>query len=133
MKTPPQYRLRLEDGRNEPIPDLEDASRIILIDRANAGAEDITFGYSLYQPHTGVHRKHVHTEAEEIMYILSGRGIGGVNDQETELAAGDTLWVPRGAEHWFSNPFDTPCAFLFIYTRSSLQAAGYRVTADPSV
>lgn len=117
--------LTLADGRNEPIKDLDGASRLILIDEDTVGAEDITFGYSKFEPHTSIHKKHAHIEAEEIMYILSGKGITGIKDEERELKAGETLWVPRGELHWFYNPYDEPCEFLFIYTRSSLKKAGY--------
>ena len=124
MKHQDKFRLRLEDGRGEPIPGLEGASRIIMIDEEQVGAQDITFGYSKYKPQGSIHKKHTHPHAEEIMYILAGRGIGGVNDEEMELKAGDTLWVPRGATHWFYNPFEETCEFLFLYTRSTLQKAG---------
>jgi len=117
--------LKLEDGIEEMISDLEGASRTILIDESTVGAEDITFGHSKFEPHTSIHKKHFHSEAEEIMYILKGRGISGVNETETEISAGDTVWVPRGAVHWFYNPFDEPCEFVFIYTRKSLKDAGY--------
>jgi quercetin dioxygenase-like cupin family protein len=89
------------------------------------GAEDVTFGYSKYAPKSSIHKKHRHPNAEEIMYILAGRGIGGVEDREVELVKGDTLWVPRGAVHWFYNPYDEPCEFVFLYTRPTLQAAAY--------
>ena len=75
-------------------------------------------------------KKHFHSEAEEIMYILKGRGISGVNETETEISAGDTVWVPRGAVHWFYNPFDEPCEFIFIYTRKSLKDAGYEMVDE---
>lgn len=122
--------LKLEDGIEEMISDLEGASRTILIDESTVGAEDITFGHSKFQPHTSIHKKHLHSEAEEIMYILKGRGISGVDDTETEISAGDTVWVPRGAVHWFYNPFDEPCEFIFIYTRKSLKDAGYEMAKE---
>lgn len=126
MKDRTGCRLRLEDGRSEPIEGLEGASRIIMVDQEQVGAEDITFGFSKYAPKSSIHKKHTHPHAEEIMYMLKGRGIGGVNDTEVELAAGDTLWVPRGAVHWFYNPYSEPCEFLFLYTRPTLQAAGLK-------
>ena len=122
--------LKLEDGIEEMIKDLEGASRTILIDDKTVGAKDITFGHSKFEPHTSVHKKHSHQHAEEIMYMLKGRGISGVNDKETEIAAGDTVWVPRGAVHWFYNPFDEPCEFIFIYTRKSLKDAGYEMVNE---
>ncbi len=122
-----QFILDLIHGKNEPIKDLDGASRIILVDEDTVGAEDITFGYSKFDPHTSIHKKHAHTEAEEIMYILKGRGMTGIKDTEFELSEGETLFVPRGETHWFYNPFDEPCEFIFIYTRSSLKKAGYKL------
>ena len=127
MKYKNKYVLKMEDGRNEPIKDLENASRIIFVDEERVGAEDITFGYSKWAPNMSFHKKHTHENAEELMYVLSGRLIGGVRDQELEVAKGDTIWVPRGAVHWAYNPFEEPCEFIFLYTRASFQSAGYEI------
>jgi quercetin dioxygenase-like cupin family protein len=127
MKLEGKYILKLKDGREEPIKDLEGASRIILVDKERVGANDITFGYSRFAPHTSFHKKHVHHHAEEIMYVLSGKALGGVGEKERELVKGDTIWVPRGAVHWAYNPFDEPWEFVFLYTRPSLKSAGYEI------
>ena len=37
-----KYVLGLEDGRNEPIRDLDNAKRVVLVDKDTVGAEDIT-------------------------------------------------------------------------------------------
>ena len=123
----------MEDGRDEPIKDLDHASRIIFVDKESVGAEDITFGFSKWAPNMSVHKKHFHENAEEIMYILSGRIMAGVEDQEFEVVKGDTIWVPRGAVHWSYNPFDEPCEFVFLYTRESLQSAGLSSWSDAGV
>ncbi len=123
-----KHILKLEDGRIEPIKDLERSLRVVLVDKDTVGAEDITFAYCKFEPGTSYHKKHIHDKAEEIMYILSGKGIGGVgNDPDRELVKGDTIWVPRGAPHWLYNPFDEPCEILFVYTRPTLAASGYEI------
>jgi len=122
-----KYVLGLEDGRNEPIKDLDNAQRIVLVDKKTVGAEDITFAYCKFEAKTASHKKHVHQDAEEVIYILSGKGISGVNETEVEMRQGETMFVPRGAVHWFYNPFAEPVEMLFIYTRPSLQAAGYKI------
>ena len=62
------------------------------------------------------------------MYILSGKGIVGFEDhEEIEFKQGETMFVPRGAVHWFYNPFPEPVEMLFVYTRPSLKSAGYRI------
>ena len=121
------FILALVEGKLEPIKDLEGASRVILVDEDSLGAEDITFGYSKFEPHTSIHKKHTHPEAEEIMFILKGKGITGIKDEEFELKEGDTLFVPRGEKHWFYNPYDEACEFIFIYTKNSLAKAGYKL------
>lgn len=119
--------LRLDDGRNEPIKDLDNAKRIVLVDKDTVGAEDITFAYCKFEANTATHAKHVHKNAEEVMYLLSGKGIVGFEDKEVEFKQGDTMFVPRGAVHWFYNPFSEPVEMLFIYTKPSLKSAGYEI------
>lgn len=121
------YVLGLADGRNEPIKDLDNAKRVVLVDKDTVGAEDITFAHCTFEARTATHKKHIHKDAEEVIYILSGKGISGLIDTEVEMNPGETMFVPRGAVHWFYNPFDAPVEMLFVYTRPSLQSAGYRV------
>jgi quercetin dioxygenase-like cupin family protein len=129
-----KHILKLEDGRVEPIKDLmkskkESALRRVLVDEQMGGAEHLTFGYARFEPKTSYHKKHIHPAAEEVFYILSGKGIGGVGDgtEEIEIVAGDTVWVPKGAVHWLYNPFEEPCEILFIYAAASLASAGYEI------
>jgi len=129
-----KHILKLEDGRIEPIKDLmrskkEFALRRVLVDEQMGGAEHLTFGYARFEPKTSYHKKHIHPDAEEVFYILSGKGIGGVGSgtEEIEIVAGDTVWVPKGAVHWLYNPFDEVCEILFIYAASSLASAGYEI------
>jgi len=117
-----KHILKLEDGRIEPIKDLmksekELALRRVLVDGERGGAKNLTFGYAKFDAKTSYHKKHIHPNAEEIFYILSGKGIGGVEEgaEEVEIVKGDTVWVPRGAVHWLYNPFDSPCEILFVY------------------
>lgn len=126
--------LKLEDGRIEPIKDLmaskkEFALRRILVDEEIGGAKELTFGYARFEPKTSFHKKHIHPHAEEVFYVLSGKGIGGVgeNAEEVEIVAGDTVWAPQGAVHWLYNPFEEPCEILFVYTCPSLSSAGYEI------
>jgi quercetin dioxygenase-like cupin family protein len=124
-----KHILKLEDGRIEPIRDLmrsdkEYALRRILVDEQIGGAKHLTFGYARFDPKTSYHKKHTHPNAEEVFYVLTGKGIGGVgaDTEEVEIVAG-----PQGAVHWLYNPFDAPCEILFLYTAPSLAAAGYEV------
>jgi len=127
MNSDIKYFLKPEDGRNEPIKDLDNSTRVVLVDKDTVGAEDITFAYCKFEPKISSHKKHIHRDAEEVIYILSGRGISGIEDKEVKMCRGDTMFVPRGAVHWFYNPFDEPVEMIFVYTRPSLKSAGYEV------
>ena len=107
----------------------EFALRRILVDEEIGGAKELTFGYARFEPKTSFHKKHIHPYAEEVFYVLSGKGIGGVgeNAEEVEIVAGDTVWAPQGAVHWLYNPFEEPCEILFVYTCPSLSSAGYEI------
>lgn len=129
-----KHILKLQDGRIEPIKDLmksekEFALRRVLVDGERDGAKNLTFGYAKFDAKTSYHKKHIHPHAEEIFYILSGKGIGGVGEgaEEVEIVKGDTVWVPRGAVPWLYNPFDSPCEILFVYAPPSLESAGYEI------
>jgi len=122
-----KYLLGLEEGRNEPIKDLDNAKRVVLVDNDTVGAEDITFAYCRFEAKTAAHKRHIHKDAEEVIHLLSGRGVSGLDDTEVEMAKGDTMFVPRGAVHWFYNPFDEPVEMIFVYTRPSLKSAGYQI------
>ena len=122
-----KHVLRLKDGRDEPLKDLEFCRRVILIDKDMVGAEEVTLAHTIWDAKTSYHKKHVHDNAEEIMYILSGKAVLGVNEEESEVGKGDTIWIPRGAVHWGYNPFDEPFEMLVIYSRPSLKSIGYEV------
>lgn len=124
---PVKYLLELADGRDEPIQNLDNATRTVLVDKDTVGAEDITFAHCRFEAKTSAHKKHIHEHAEEVIHILSGRGISGLGDSEVEMKQGDTMFVPRGAVHWFYNPFGEPVEMIFIYTKHSLRSAGYRI------
>lgn len=116
-----------DDGRDTAIPDLVGARRRIIIDsETEVPSEVLTYGLATFQGKTSFHKKHAHNDCEEIMYIVSGRGIGGVGDgPEVTFEPGDTIFAPKGVVHWMYNPFDEPCEMIWIYTKPSLATAGY--------
>jgi mannose-6-phosphate isomerase-like protein (cupin superfamily) len=120
------YLLTVEkNGVFYPIPDLESSPRFILVDEDTVGAKELTFMYNKFAGKASLHRKHKHDDCEEIMYILSGKGVGGVGEHESIQQAGDTIFVPRGVIHWFYNPFDEPLEMYTVYSKPSLRKAGY--------
>lgn len=96
----------------------------------SCGAERATFGHTVYPPVAqgpSLHAPHTHPNAEEIIYVLRGRGRGRSGDELFDLAEGDVLYVPRGDVHMVENTDPAnPLEVFFIYGgASSLHEAGY--------
>lgn len=51
----------------------------------------------------GFHAVHLHRNSDEFVYIISGSGLKGVEDDVYELKAGSSYYLPRGVSHWMLN------------------------------
>jgi uncharacterized cupin superfamily protein len=69
---------------------------------------------------------HAHQHEEEFMYILSGRGIAEINDEEFAVSAGDFLAFPTpSVAHHLRNPFDTDLIYLMGGERQAMEIGEY--------
>jgi uncharacterized cupin superfamily protein len=56
---------------------------------------------------------HAHDREEEWIYIISGRGIAEIDDEEFEVSAGDFMGFPTpSVAHHLRNPFDEELVYL---------------------
>jgi len=73
-------------------------------------------GATLYELPPGEHgdRLHLHYNAEEMFFVLSGRPLIRTFEGEEELAPGDFVFCPEGraGAHMFTNPNDEPARIL---------------------
>ena len=53
-------------------------------------------------------------EVEHEQYVLRGRALVGLGDKEVEARAGDVIFSPAGAVHWYKNIGDEPYEFLCV-------------------
>ena len=74
----------------------------------------------------------MHTNCEEIYYIVSGRGIAGAGGEKTEIEAGHFHYIPKGVEHWLYNISDSePIHAVGLYIGSgSVEETGYVYLGD---
>jgi quercetin dioxygenase-like cupin family protein len=64
------------------------------------------------QPGGGMPR---HTNAvEHEQYVLRGRALVGLGDEEVVAQAGDVLLIPAGVPHWYANIGEEPYEFLCV-------------------
>lgn len=130
MKSKKRYLIRPKDRLDDPIPEMGEITRQIIVDSKTSGAEVLTFAYAKIEPIASgkaIEKKHKHPNAELVAYIISGRGVVEVEDEMFEVEPGDSVWVPKGHVHFFNNPFDEPWEMIFVYSCPSLEEAGLKV------
>jgi mannose-6-phosphate isomerase-like protein (cupin superfamily) len=59
---------------------------------------------------------HIHHAHEEIFYILEGELEFNIDGKPQRLKTGDSITVPIGVAHTFSNPTEVPARFLNTYS-----------------
>lgn len=55
---------------------------------------------------------HRHPESDKIYFVLTGRGVFRVDDQEQTFGAGMSIYCPAGSEHEVTNPGPDRLALL---------------------
>jgi mannose-6-phosphate isomerase-like protein (cupin superfamily) len=64
-------------------------------------------------------KPHRHTDFEECMYVLSGRGVTCTSSGESEVSAGDTILVPAGELHVTRNIGNEALRMLCFFPTSN--------------
>ena len=66
---------------------------------------------------------HIQYAAEEVFTVLEGEVKFKIDDELIDARPGDTLYVPRGVPHTFTNVHrDQPARLIGIYTPAGLEA-----------
>jgi oxalate decarboxylase/phosphoglucose isomerase-like protein (cupin superfamily) len=62
------------------------------------------------------HAPHVHEQADELIYVISGTGTQTVGDEEFGIAEGDTVYIPMGTVHSTLNTGWRTLRLIVTYT-----------------
>jgi len=81
------------------------------------------------QPGDAVRAAHHHSEFEECIYTLSGRGTTFADSGEYEMRPGDTLLMPPGEKHVTRNTGSEPLVLLCFFPVADITVA----TQEPGV
>lgn len=84
-----------------------------LVDRTTSAITRCSLAEEVLPPGHAV-TPHRHREIEEVYYILEGRGMMTVGDEQCEVAAGDAVYVPRGHRHTLANTGAEPIKLLLV-------------------
>ncbi|MEF8756966.1 MAG: cupin domain-containing protein [Halobacteriales archaeon] len=97
------------DVSYESVEAAEGLRKGVLIGEAD-GAPNLAIRRFTLDPGASV-PKHTN-EIEHEQYVLSGEYVVGIEDEETTVSAGDSLFIPAGTVHWYRNEGDETGAFI---------------------
>ncbi len=111
------YKFSLVGAADSPIPGG-------MVHRANKAAFPVLAGvaaFSLALDPGAIRQPHLHTNANELSYIATGRarvGLVGPGGEAHvfELGAGELAFQPMGWPHWLENIGGTPLFAVFMYS-----------------
>jgi quercetin dioxygenase-like cupin family protein len=101
--------------RNRPLVEWRPGVRTRLHAASSTGSERLCVLEQLCAPGTGA-PPHRHDGVEEAVAVLEGRARFFVADEEAELMAGESVLVPAGARHWFTNIGDDVLRILAVFS-----------------
>mgnify|MGYP000383306349 FL=1 len=111
----------MSDSRPEPVVKRSADIEYEAVDAADGMSKGVLVSEADGAPNFAIRRfvldsgasvpKHTN-EIEHEQYVLSGRYVVGIGDEEYEVEAGDSLLIPAGVVHWYRNESDEEGAFL---------------------
>jgi mannose-6-phosphate isomerase-like protein (cupin superfamily) len=98
----------------------------------NRGSQSVTLRLAeipVAQPGESSRAAHSHSDFEECIYVLSGRGTTVADSGEYPLEPGDTLLMPAGEKHVTRNTGKEPLLLLCFFPVPDIRAG----TQEPQV
>ena len=77
-----------------------------LVNPQTVGAKKVKVKITEWLP-GHVHRKHVHPDQEEVIFVLSGKGMAQTQEEKREIGPGSIVFVGAGEQHTTWNLSDT--------------------------
>jgi mannose-6-phosphate isomerase-like protein (cupin superfamily) len=108
-------------GRDLPLVEWRPGVSTRLYAAGSTGADALCVMEQLCDPGTGA-PPHRHEGIEEVLLVLGGRARVHVGDEESELAAGDSVVVPAGSRHGFRNVGAAGLRILAIFAAATPRA-----------
>jgi len=104
-----QQRARLRHQTEIAGRPLEGATLQWLVDR-DLGAQHVMAYRLALEPDSAL--SHVHSGAEEVLYVVEGAGEVRVEGSTHQVGAGQAVFIPNGAEHSYVNTGATPLVLV---------------------
>lgn len=95
----------------------------------HTGAKLLAFGQTTYV-HGATHEMHYHPNAEELVFVTSGRGEQIVGDDTLVIRPGDACFIPRGVPHQITGVSEDDLVIYWMLAgASSMESAGYEAVS----
>lgn len=123
----PAYHL--DNITPEPVTEEEGWRKMdirFVITNEGQGSKDCTMFRALFPPGAR-HMKHSHSNSDELFFMIRGHGASGAGNQEYEMKAGSSHFIPKGVTHWLRNLSETePIEVVGVYLNAgNLKESGY--------
>lgn len=117
----------LPPGGGRIISGLEDGGQITF--KLGGGESGSTFGFAEGKnPPSGGPPEHIHLDADEAFYVLSGNFRVKVGDQVEDVGPGSFVFAPRGIPHAFVNTGTTEGTLLTVDSPPKFEACMREIT-----
>ncbi len=91
-----------------------------LVNEKTLGSEGISLRITDVLPGETTYPGHIHTECEEIIFLLSGRGEIKIEDDIFSIIQGDAIYLPKGAKHLIRNTGKETMRMACSFTSSDM-------------
>jgi quercetin dioxygenase-like cupin family protein len=97
-----------------------------LLSRETVGCGSAVLFKSVFKAGSA-HEKHIHHKADELVYVIKGKGRHGQAGEEWDVGPGDSYFIPRGLIHWaYGTDSNDPLTLVGVYVGGgSLEETGY--------
>ena len=93
------------------------------------GSNNLALGTQQVPIRTGI-QVHRHQEADEVLFVLEGSGLGILNETRMPVEKGSAIFIPKGVWHGVENP-DSELLLLWVVAPPGLEAFFREVASAP--
>lgn len=101
---------RAEDNEYFELETAEGTSKTVIFHEDEDGVP--TFRMRRYRLAPGAKVPKHTNGVEHEAHALAGEFVAGIDDEETVIEAGDSMFIPAGTVHWFRNESEEEATFL---------------------
>jgi len=110
--------VRAADAEVYEAPEPYRRTLSILIDKTKGGAENIVMGLGELKPGSKS-SAHSHENAEEVYWILKGKGFAIVGSEEYEISPDVAIFVPKKTLHQVRCAGSQPLSWIWVMAPAS--------------